>query len=56
MSDKNNPNIKSRSTPQWGLYQRELFWKDNTGEVPPFSTEPGDLEELAKNALTSGGW
>ncbi|TVY58668.1 putative lactate 2-monooxygenase PB1A11.03 [Lachnellula cervina] len=56
MSDPNNPNIESRSTPQWGLYQRELFWKDNTGEVPPFSTDPGDLEELAKKSLTSGGW
>ncbi|TVY86231.1 putative lactate 2-monooxygenase, partial [Lachnellula willkommii] len=42
MSDPNNPNIKSRSTPQWGLYQRELFWKDNTGEVPPFSTDPAE--------------
>jgi hypothetical protein len=56
MSDPNNPNIKSRNTPQWALYQRELFWKDNTGELPPFSTEPGDLEDLAKRALTIGGW
>ncbi|KUJ19693.1 FMN-dependent alpha-hydroxy acid dehydrogenase [Mollisia scopiformis] len=56
MSDPKNPNIKERNTPQWGLYQRELFWKDNTGEVPPFSTEPGDLEDLAKRALTVGGW
>ncbi|KAG4414204.1 hypothetical protein IFR04_012651 [Cadophora malorum] len=56
MSDPNNPNIKSRDTPQWGLYQRELFWKDNKGEVPPFSTDPGDLEDLAKRSLTIGGW
>ncbi|KAF4624626.1 hypothetical protein G7Y89_g13544 [Cudoniella acicularis] len=48
MSDPNNPNIQSRNMPQWALYQRELFWKDNMGEVPPFSTEPGDLEDLAK--------
>ena len=56
MSDPKNPNIASRNTPQWALYQRELFWKDNTGELPPFSTEPGDLEDLAKRALTIGGW
>ncbi|KAF8858552.1 FMN-dependent alpha-hydroxy acid dehydrogenase [Acephala macrosclerotiorum] len=56
MSDPKNPNIQQRNTPQWGLYQRELFWKDNTGEVPLFSTEPGDLEDLAKRNLTSGGW
>jgi hypothetical protein len=56
MSDPENPNIKSRNTPQWALYQRELFWKDNTGEVPPFSTDPADLEDLAKDALSSGGW
>jgi hypothetical protein len=56
MSDPENPNIQSRNTPQWALYQRELLWKDNTGEVPPFSTEPGDLEDLAKRSLTIGGW
>ncbi|PSS18836.1 hypothetical protein M430DRAFT_19427 [Amorphotheca resinae ATCC 22711] len=56
MSDPKNPNIKTRDTPQWGLYQRELLWKDNTGEVPPFSTDPGDLEDLAKKSLTIGGW
>ncbi|KAH8786189.1 FMN-dependent dehydrogenase [Hyaloscypha finlandica] len=56
MSDPKNPNIQSRNTPQWALYQRELLWKDNTGEVPPFSTEPGDLEDLAKRSLTIGGW
>ncbi|PVH76812.1 FMN-dependent alpha-hydroxy acid dehydrogenase [Cadophora sp. DSE1049] len=43
MSDPNNPNIKSRDTPQWGLYQREL-------------TDLGDLEDLAKRSLTIGGW
>ncbi|RDW73536.1 FMN-dependent alpha-hydroxy acid dehydrogenase [Coleophoma cylindrospora] len=56
MSDPKNPNIQNRSTPQWGLYQRELLWKDNTGELPPFSTDPGNLEDLAKKALTLGGW
>ncbi|KAB8300372.1 hypothetical protein EYC80_000554 [Monilinia laxa] len=55
-SDPKNPNIQSRSTPQWVLYQREMFWKDNTWEVTPFSTEPGDLDDLAKGTLTKGGW
>lgn len=56
MSDANNPNRKSRQTPQFGLYQRENFWKSNDGEVPPFNTEPGQLEELAKQKLSAGGW
>ena len=38
MSDPNNPNIDQRSTPQYALYQRENFWKTNTGEVPLFNT------------------
>lgn len=38
MSDPKNPNIEKRSTPQWSLYQRENFWKPNTGEVPLFNT------------------
>lgn len=38
MSDANSPAIKQRTTPQWSLYQRENFWKPNTGEVPPFNT------------------
>ncbi|KAJ8068759.1 hypothetical protein OCU04_002455 [Sclerotinia nivalis] len=33
-----------------------MFWKDNTGEVPPFSTDPRDLKDLAKETLTKGGW
>jgi len=56
MSDPKNPNIEKRDTPQWALYQRENFWKPNTGEVPPFNTDPGKLEELAKEKLTQGGW
>lgn len=48
--------LSPKNTPQWGLYQREQFWKDNEGEVPPFSTDPGDLEDLAQRALTIGGW
>lgn len=38
MSDPNNPNIKSRITPQWGLYQRESFWGTNDGKYPIFNT------------------
>lgn len=56
MSDPNNPNAKKRDTEQWSLYQRENFWKPNTGEVPLFNTEPGKLEELAKQKLSEGGW
>ncbi|KAI9848210.1 MAG: hypothetical protein M1837_000884 [Sclerophora amabilis] len=56
MSDPNNPNIDKRSTPQWALYQRENFSKLSHGEVPIFNTDPGKLEELAKEKLTQGGW
>lgn len=38
MSDPNNPNIKSRTTPQWALYQRESFWGTNDGKQPPFDS------------------
>ncbi|KAL8793370.1 MAG: hypothetical protein Q9195_004048 [Heterodermia aff. obscurata] len=54
--DPKAPNAQLRSTPQFALYQRENFWKPNTGEVPLFNTEPGKLEELAKEKLTQGGW
>lgn len=54
--DPNNPNRESRSTPQYALYQRENFWKSNHGEVPPFNTDPGKLEELAQQRLTQNGW
>lgn len=54
--DPKNPNLESRSTPQYALYQRENFWKSNEGEVPPFNTEPGELERLAQQKLTQNGW
>jgi len=38
MSDITNPHIKTRSTPQWGTYQRENFQKVNQGQVPLFNT------------------
>ena len=54
--DPKNPNRESRSTPQYALYQRENFWKSNDGQVPPFNTEPGELERLAQAKLTQNGW
>lgn len=38
MSDPTNPNIQERTTPQWGLYQRENLWELNEGQTPPFNT------------------
>ena len=38
MSDPEAPGIAKRDTPSWGLYQRENFWKQNDGIVPPFNT------------------
>ena len=54
MSDPNNPNIDKRSTPQYALYQRENFWKPNTGEVPLFNTgqEIPPLFPLSPHQLT----
>lgn len=41
MSDPNNPNTKSRTTPQWSLYRREAFWDTNLGQFPLFNTGNG---------------
>lgn len=38
MSDPNNPNIAIRTTPQWALMQREMFWAPNDGVFQPFDT------------------
>lgn len=54
--DPKNPNREHRSTPQYGLYQRENFWISNEGKTPPFNTDPNKLEELAKQKLTENGW
>lgn len=56
MSDPNNPNIKIRTTPQWSLYRRELFWSTNNGQYPLFNTDPTEVEKLAKEKLSQGGW
>ncbi|KAF2809724.1 FMN-dependent alpha-hydroxy acid dehydrogenase [Mytilinidion resinicola] len=53
--DPNNPNRETRSTPQYGLYQRENFWKSNNGETVPFNTDPAKLEALAKDHLSENG-
>ncbi|KAL1749191.1 FMN-dependent dehydrogenase [Schizophyllum fasciatum] len=56
MSDPRNPNIKSRTTPQFALYQRDNLLKGREGAVPIFNTDPAKLEELAKEKLTQAGW
>ncbi|KAI1098275.1 FMN-dependent alpha-hydroxy acid dehydrogenase [Jackrogersella minutella] len=56
MSNPNNANIQERSTPQWGLYQRELFWGPNEGKHPPFNTDPDKLRATAKERLSQAGW
>ncbi|KAL5090315.1 hypothetical protein Trisim1_004508 [Trichoderma cf. simile WF8] len=56
MSDPNNPNIAIRTTPQWALYQRESFWNTNDGKYPIFNTDPAEIEKLAKEKLSQGGW
>ncbi|KAK7952749.1 uncharacterized protein PG986_008477 [Apiospora aurea] len=56
MSDPNNPNIENRSTPQWGLMQRELFWAPNDEKHAPLNTAPDKLKELAEERLSKGGW
>ncbi|KAJ5787236.1 hypothetical protein N7457_002226 [Penicillium paradoxum] len=56
MSDPTNPHIKERDTPQWGLYQRENFRKQNEGKTPLFNTDPRKMEERAKEKLSERGW
>ncbi|KAI0378552.1 L-lactate dehydrogenase [Hypomontagnella monticulosa] len=56
MSNPTNPNINQRSTPQWALYQRELFWAPNEGRHPPFNTNPDKLRETARERLSQAGW
>ncbi|KAI2620884.1 L-lactate dehydrogenase [Hypomontagnella submonticulosa] len=56
MSNPTNPNVNQRSTPQWALYQRELFWAPNEGKHPPFNTHPDKLRETARERLSQAGW
>lgn len=36
--DVKNPNKEHRTTPEYAEYQRDNFWADNEGKVPPFNT------------------
>ena len=54
--DTKNENKQLRNTPEWAQYQRQNFWADNEGQASPFNTEPGKLEERAKERLSEGGW
>lgn len=54
--DPHAPNQKQRTTPEWAHYQRENFMKVNDGQVPPFNTDPGKLEEVAESKLSQAGW
>ena len=56
MSDPNAPNVHSRTTPAWGLMQRDLFWAPNEGKFPPFNTDPDQVKAKAKETLSAGGW
>lgn len=56
MCDPQDPNIEKRTTPQWSLYRRELFWNTNNGQYPLFNTDPAEVEKLAKEKLSQGGW
>lgn len=53
MSDPNNPNVSQRTTPQWGLYQRELFWAPNEGKHPPFNTRRCNLALASASIVTN---
>ncbi|GAB7364606.1 hypothetical protein MBLNU230_g5411t1 [Neophaeotheca triangularis] len=54
--DKNNENKRIRTTPEYAQYQRDNFWAKNEGKVAPFNTDPGALEQRAKERLSEGGW
>ena len=36
--DANNPNKEFRTTPEYAEYQRDNFWAEHEGKVPPFNT------------------
>jgi hypothetical protein len=42
--------------PNWALYQKEQFLLSQQGSKPDFSTHPDELEALAKETLSKGGW
>jgi len=36
--DIKNPNKEFRTTPEYAEYQRDNFWAETEGKVPPFNT------------------
>jgi hypothetical protein len=49
-------NLPTRTTPHWDLYRREMFMLATEQKHPLFSTDPNELERLAKEKLSEGGW
>lgn len=49
-------NLVKRSTPYYALKQREAFLGGANGQLPPFNTDPEELEKKAHEMLTKGGW
>ncbi|KAJ9111725.1 hypothetical protein QFC19_001086 [Naganishia cerealis] len=49
-------NLPTRTTPHWDMYRRDMFMLAAEQKHPLFSTDPEELEELAKKTLSQGGW
>lgn len=49
-------NLPNRPTPHWDLYRKECFNLAKEESQPLFSTDPEDLEKLAHEKLSAGGW
>lgn len=49
-------NLPKRATPHYALKQRKAFLGGAAGNLPPFNTDPKELEKKAHEALTRGGW
>jgi hypothetical protein len=49
-------NLAPRTTPHWDLYRRDMFMLAAEQKHPLFSTDPDELERLAKQKLSEGGW
>jgi hypothetical protein len=50
-------NLPKRDTPYWSKYQREIFERGTKDHIlPPFSSDPVKLRELAQKRLSAGGW
>ncbi|KAJ9102586.1 hypothetical protein QFC21_002987 [Naganishia friedmannii] len=49
-------NLPERTTPHWDMYRRDMFMLAAEQKHPLFSTDPEELEELAKKTLSQGGW